>query len=626
MTVLAGVLGPIATTPQADILLRAMTRAAIARAGALSDLKAEASRRLQGAGMICRTFGDSPVQPLITHDDLLLTWDGRLDNQQALRQELEPDLGETRGDPGLLAAAYRRWGDAFVEHLRGDFALALWDAPRRRLLLARDPFGCRPLFFVEGRSALLWASSLDALRATDAVEPTVDEDWVAGFLSGARPGDRSPFRQIAVVPPGCVVMFESGVRRERQFWDLEPRRDVRLRDDGEYEEAFRELFEDAVRCRLATPGTVCADLSGGLDSSSIVCVADRLIRTGEVEASRLVTCSFVFDRAASSDERPYIARVEAQIGRGGQHFNEDDCPLLDDVSRLATQCPDFWQTWKRAMAAVRGMMRDRGSRVILNGYGGDQLLWSSWGAPFELADHALRLRLGRLLRDGVRWHRLGGDSYPRLLWHGIARPAWQAVRGRGPEPPRLDEAWSGKRLRRRWRRLIDRNLSRDRGFLLPSRRARLEMIRSAIHGRSWMLDEPVQGIDRSCPFLDRPLVEFCLAIPFEQLVRPGESRSLHRRALAGILPPEIATRRTKQGPGESMMRALRDAGPAVDALFRDARVFQRDYVDRRPFLELLETSRFGLRGAIGQILIVIQLEVWLRDLETPRAAVAATEA
>lgn len=100
-------------------------------------------------------------------------------------------------------------------------------------------------------------------------------------------------------------------------------------------------------------------------------------------------------------------------------------------------------------------------------------------------------------------------------------------------------------------------------------------------------------------------------------------RSLHRRALADLLPPGIATRRSKGGPGEAQMRALRDAWPAVEALFRDARVFERGYVERRPFLDLLETSRFGMRGAIGQILMVIQLEVWLRDLEMPHPAAAA---
>jgi asparagine synthase (glutamine-hydrolysing) len=596
-----------------------------ALAGCGPDGSSRAEHR--GAAMLFRALhltadDERTPQPLLTGDGLLVAWDGRLDQRRELcrRLGLRPD--DPPPDVELVAGAYRAWGESFLEPLVGDFALALWDAPRRRLILGRDPFAARPLFFASAGGSILWASTPRALLATGEIAPEVDDDWVASYLITALPADRSPFAKIGVVPPGHAVVFEPEGRRERRFWRLESRKGLRLKSDGEYEEAFRELFAEAVRCRLRVRGTVGAELSGGLDSSSIVCAADRLIRGGEVEAEELVSYSMVFDRAASSDEREYIRAVEERTGHRSFHVLEDDYPTFAGFDRPRSQIPSFWQLWPAARARSAEVLRDCGARALLSGFAGDDLLWSEIVAPFHLADRAARLELGRLGRALGGWHRRGRLPYPQLLWRAVVLPLWQAARGRGAEPPSFDFAWLSDRLRSRMPELLARNLGHGGGFLLPSRRSRYESLRTAISDRSWLLDEIDLGLVVTCPFLHRPLVEFCLAVPFEQLVRPHEGRSLQRRALRDLLPAEIADRHRKRGPGEAILRGLRREGAAVQALFEDpaARVYQHGYVHRERFLEQLEKARFGIKPAVGALIRVIQVEVWLRSLSTPKSS------
>jgi len=555
-------------------------------------------------------------QPVSTPEGWLVAWDGRLDNQRELRHQLQPVPAPGAADVEWVIGAYRRWGSSCCERLVGDFALALWDAPRRQLLLARDPFGSRSLFFaIDGSGAVLWASSPKALLATGRVSSHVDDDWLVAFMINAQSANGGPYRDLRAVPPGSRVLFGDVGPRTECFWRPEDIAEVRHASDEDYEEAFCQLFTAAVGNRLRASGTVCAELSGGLDSSSIVCVADQLIRQGTVEAERLITCSHVFDRASGSDEREYISAVEAQTGRPSWHILEDEYPLLEDFERPVTQVPHFWQLWPAAFRRTAAILRQHGARSLLSGVGGDHLLWSAVLAPFHLADHAARLRLGRLAQGLLHWRQHTPLPLVRLLWSSVVQPLWNAAQGRGAEDMEFEHPWLGAAYRRRTKGMKRSSLERGHGFLLPSRRSRSEILRSAINDVSWLIDDAEFGIERSCPYLDRPLVEFCLGIPFEQHVRPGEMRSLHRRSLRHLLPEKIVDRKDKRGPGEAVMRAVRREWPVVRQLFDNAQVVERGYVEPKIFLERLEGLRFGMLADLGILIRVLQVEVWLRALE-----------
>jgi len=395
---------------------------------------------------------------------------------------------------------------------------------------------------------------------------------------------------------------------------------IRHPNDEGYERAFRELFTDAVRRCLRADGAVFAELSGGVDSSSIVCIADCLLSDGATEAKELHTLSWVYNRASSSDEREFISIVERHTRRPAYHILEDDYPVLAGFAQEQPEVPGGYQVWPAGRRRMMELMRQHNARVLLSGFAGDHLLWSQLDVPFQLADDVARLRPLQLLRELGRWHRDAGIPYPSLWWDGVAKPLWLSVRRRNPDSLDFGFLWLGDEQRRRIKDYVAGRLNWCHGYAIPSDRMRIDSLSRAVSGQSWLYDDRDQGIETRYPFLDRPLVEFCLAIPFNQLARPGQMRSLHRRALKGILPEPIRARASKRGPDEAIMRGIRREWPNIEAMFAShkSRVYERGYVHRDRFLEELERIRHGLYGDQAMVLRTLQVEAWLRSLETTR--------
>ena len=280
-------------------------------------------------GMAYRAFHTNKesyqeFQPLIAADGYLLTWDGRLDNRAELLDQLFDELRSDRTDVALVMASYLKWSSGFLLRLLGDFALALWDPFTRTLLLARDAFGTRPLYYYINAKRIVWSSELRPLIDLAGITPEVDDAYVAGYLTSSNELWRTPYNGIRCVQPGHVVVVRSGRIEEQRFWSPHPQCKIKYKSDKEYEEHFLGLFRESVRCRLRATGCVFAELSGGLDSSSIVCMADKIIREGDVEPTKLETVSYVYDNSPTSDERTFIEAVEAQRRKRGHHFQEDD--------------------------------------------------------------------------------------------------------------------------------------------------------------------------------------------------------------------------------------------------------------------------------------------------------------
>jgi len=548
---------------------------------------------------------------------VLLAWDGRLDNRPDLARAVEaprdtPDLE-------LLALAYERWGLEFPAHVTGDFALALWDGRQRRLSLARDPFGLRPLFYAPWGEGLVWASTLRGLRAAGAALGDIDEEWIAGYFSRSIDPATTPWRGVRAVPPGCAVLVEKESLRTERLWRTEEMSQIRLGGDAEYEERFRDLFLAAVRRRLRTAGPVTAELSGGLDSSSIVCAADHLLRAGEAAAPDLVTVSYVYERSPSSDERPFMAEVEARTGRRRRHVLESEAPRLAGLAGSALEIPSSLVCFRELYRAVFELMRENGSRVLLSGFGGDHLLTSQVDVPYQLADLLHQGDLRAFLPALSRWRAEQQKPYLQLLWEGALCPLLpRPARLRLSSPPTPLPPWLDRRFVRR-RDLAARavaTLDIPGEYPRPSKRRQAGAVQSAIRAICWMYDWWDAPIQFSAPYLDRDLVEFCLGVPDDQFVRRGETRSLHRRALAGLLPPRIARRRDKRGPDEAILRAIAERWGDLQPLLDEPRIAARGWVSPAAFRRALQEARFGRPGDhLPALLPSLSLEVWMRAVE-----------
>lgn len=580
-------------------------------------------------GMVYRPFHTTPgslreEQPVHASDGVLLTLDGRLDGERD-DGAAETAAGHTngRGDAARVLAAYRRWGTGFADRLTGDFAASVWDPRHRRLILACDPFGVRPLFYAGGAGGLLlWASNVTALLRA-GVTSRLDERWIAGFLGSLPPEDRTVYEAIHCVPPGHLLIAGDDGHRLHRYWPGDSLRDVRCADDREYEARFASLLRDAVRQRLRATGPVFAELSGGVDSSSIVCLAEEILRQETPPAPGLHTCSFVFDEATSGDEREFIRPVEERTGRPSHWVSDREAPMLDGFLAARTEVPTRLSTFAARYRAVSRHMRCAGARVVLSGIAGDDLGLSEIDVPLHLADLAAAGSLGELLRETRRWSDRLDLPVISLAWSGIVLPflpaalqGWLTARDWQHIPWVREDFARRTRLRRRLGAALPGEA--ENAIRRPSLRRRTAGLRATVtmQVQPRYLDDQVLGREMRYPYLHRPLVEYCLGLPIEQLIRPGETRSIHRRALAPSLPPQVARRATKQGPEEAMIRAVGRQWRSLEEIFSaDACIYQAGFVEKAPFLRALNDFRFGMLATSGPVFRALELETWLRQDE-----------
>lgn len=573
-------------------------------------------------GMVYRAFCTNKAsrheqQPLVSDDDQVLAWDGRLDNRSELIRLLREQPFGSKSDAQLVMASYHKWGISFLPKLVGDFALSLWEPKTKTLFLARDHAGPRPLFYHRHGDEFLWTSELRVLLALRGSQLEIDDEFVAGVLSHQITNALTPYKDVYAVLPGNVAIVHRDQVRVERFWGPDPNREISYQTDAEYEEHFRQIFREAVRSRMRVDGPVWTALSGGLDSSAITCMAHEIFKSGDAEASDVKPVSFVYDLSTSSDETNFITSIEEKIGVAGLHVRESDWPPLSifpDRSRISF--PDGIDCHFSRHKFLFEEMNKTGGRVLLTGHGGDEMLHSGASPTDELRDRIAQWQPLQLHHSLSEWCRFSRKSYLGLLWQEGIIPSLPLKlqlrlerRGYMKLPAWLNEGFV-KRFGLRERRFDQRNVF---GFKLPSGRSQslgylsvIKMIaRAAYRSRGC--------IEVSHPYMDRPLVEFIHAIPLHQKIRPGETRSLMRRSLKNLLPPKVLNRKTKRGPDEATLRALDREWPQLQRMFMQSRAEALGYVDGKKLMAAFERARHG--KADTNLFVMISLELWLRSLE-----------
>jgi asparagine synthase (glutamine-hydrolysing) len=573
-------------------------------------------------------------QPHCWGHQFMLGWDGRLDNRDELLTLLRDDLRGEDTDAAIVMAAYRRWGQLSIGKLLGDFALAIWDKRDHAVWLARDPIGTRTLYYHVDRDRAVWSTDLAAMIDVGSISTDVNDEYIAGYMIGGAEPDITPYLGVHAVKPAHALRIDhDGLVSEHRVWSLDPHKQIRYPSDAEYEEHFRAVFRDAVRVRLRSDSGVFAELSGGLDSSSIVCMADDIVKTGDASAPALETVSYVLDDASTSNEEQWIALVNEQRKTTGHRIYSTEhryLTVLTDTSGIAL--PNFALLSSAYPRALRATMCDRRARLLLRGVGGDELLYSIRSPSPELADLAASKRVWELHARLKTWSRLMNRPYLAVLWNeaivpNLSEPVQTWLRSGAIKflPDWLDEGFVNRM------RLRERIVVRPVGvgaFPTPSARILAQLFQGPFRSVAAGTHQELGGCENTYPYLDRRLVEYLLAIPFQQKLRPGENRSLLRRALRGILPDAILNRRDKGNPTELLYRAFARENSTFKSLLSDARIFARGYVDRTKFMAAFDRTIAGHETSYRYLAILITLELWLRAVEgriTPPNSVAAAD-
>src|SRR6267142_6895205 len=216
----------------------------------------------------------------LAKDGLTITADARIDNRDELINllRLPPRPSESISDSELILAAYELWGEHCPEKLLGDFAFAIWDSRKQLLFCARDHFGVKPFYYYSSDKVFTFATEIKALLRLPEVPRQLNETKIAAHLTSIDiDKEITLYRDILRLPPAHSIKVNREGIRVQSYWSLDPSRSQVMRSDEEYAEAFRELFTEAVRCRLRSAFPLGFMLSGGLDSSSVTCVARNLL-------------------------------------------------------------------------------------------------------------------------------------------------------------------------------------------------------------------------------------------------------------------------------------------------------------------------------------------------------------
>jgi asparagine synthase (glutamine-hydrolysing) len=503
--------------------------------------------------------------------DVILTARARLDNRDELCDALDvpPPERATTPDGRLILKAYEKWGEESPHHLLGDWVFAVWDARQRRIFIARDHHGNTGLYYYHSPRLFAFASCLKGLLALPMIPQRLHALRVIQVItSWPEQGAPTAYESILRLPPAHALTVTADTLTVRQYWCLEDAPDIHYASDDDYVEAFLSLYSEAVRCRLRSHRLVGATLSGGLDSGSVCALAAReLAQTGHrLQAFSSVPLSdtrVCVSESRFGDETPFIEATSRFAGTiDVQYIRAEAVTPLQGIRRALWLHDEpghaagnqFWIT------ALLTAAQQHGVGTLLTGQGGNATV--SWfGAP-STADPLSFFRQ-KQYRQALR-------SFVRVLLPA-AVVKWYRQRSAGPDPWQSYSAMNLVLGRHMNLTQLMRSRGHDPTFSPPAdaREQRHRIIRpgQSIVGALWQESGAGYGLEVRDPTYDKRLMEFCFGIPDAQYRRNGHSRWLIRRALTGILPPEVLwnTRRGLQA-ADIGQRILHSQAEIVDAL------------------------------------------------------------
>jgi asparagine synthase (glutamine-hydrolysing) len=526
---------------------------------------------------------------------LAITADVRLDNRTELISQLDLryDSPQTLTDSELILAAYERWGQACPEYLLGDFAFAIWDESTRQFFCARDHFGIKPFYFFNSNRLFAFASEIKALLALEGIPSELNEIRIADYLTVTLDDPAiTLYKNIWRLPPAHSLTLQiDQAPRQTQYWALKQSNEIYHRTDRAYAEEYRHHFEEAVRCRMSSAYPIGAHLSGGLDSSSVACMA-RHLNQRTVNGSPIHTFSHTYPDVPASDESDFIQIVLNQ----GDFIHHD---IKGDGLGALTEWKTLFQIMDESLIGnayfnwiVNRSAQENSVRVLMSGFDGDTTVGHGFLYLTKLAhtqqwytliDEATQFIHKSKGVDASATSLIAQHSLPALRKLAQARQ-WlafaKAVRLLSPalnaSQKRLWYEWGFKEIDgiRQWRRwrAKRRQTSVPHPFAnakflediqyakrlldlqIPSTPPQTEQEAQWRTLTSGLMVLPIEicdrlsaacGVETRHPFMDKRLIEYCLALPVQQKLNQGWSRVVLRRGMEGILPSEIQWRGSK---------------------------------------------------------------------------------
>ncbi len=510
-------------------------------------------------------------QPLAIKDEpFRIVFDGRIDNRDELflKLNLQPDEGNLLSDAQLMLHAYARWNENCFKFFVGEFSLVIFDEINNQLVCARDHLGDRTLFYTTQDTQVVIASEPWAVAGVNNSKPDLNEKAIAHYFAlQATEDGQTFFNNVYELLPAHVMTIDVLSQRMIRYWKPDMHKKIRYKTDEEYAEHFRKLLEESVRCRMRSNAPVGVLMSGGLDSTSVACLAARM-KTPQ----QLTTISFVFDELADCDEREYINAVKEQWQTHSIQIPCDDAWTYKG-----------WESWKRNPNQPEGnpyrLVKERvyqrasheGLRVLLTGGFGDHLYdgLENWLLDLILDNRikqAVQGVLYNIRNFGVR-QALKAPSARRLARFILDKiPV-----GRYLHAKHTSRVWlTSFSLENINPKPVDRAFEDKHNLLgLPAAKSSTGEIYNANRYK----------LELRHPYRDRRLIEFILAVPAYQLYFCGVYKYILRSAMQGILPEIIRIRRQKTSLVSLLSRGIEREKNSLQELLQAPNARWRKFVE-----------------------------------------------
>jgi asparagine synthase (glutamine-hydrolysing) len=570
-------------------------------------------------------------QPLANETRTIwVVFNGEIYNFAAIRTELEScgHAFRTRSDTEVIVNAYEQWGDAAVDRFRGMFAFALWDEPRRRLLLVRDRLGVKPLYYCATASGVTFGSEIKSLLE----DPEVPRDWSAEALDAYLtlqyvPGPQTIYRAVSKLPPGHLLVAESGRVSVKRYWDLTFTGDGNAAREDEYLEQLDALVSESVGLRLVSDVPLGAFLSGGIDSSLVVAAM------AEAGTGPVVTTTVGFDQQGFN-EIEYARTVARHLGVE-QHERIVHPGIADLLPKLAWHFDEPFADSSAVPTYYVSQAAREHVTVALSGDGGDEL-WAGYTRHrVEQRELMARRWLGPI--GGLIAGRLAGRlplsvKGARSLRHLALSPAEAYARKHAYG---LFEAGTRHALYSRDFAAAVRDADPFASLRLAySSCTSKDPLDCALYVdvKTYLVDDIMTKVDRMSmavslearePLLDHKLLEFAAAVPTGLKLKNGRSKHLLRRLLERRIPQAIINR-PKHGFEAPIGTWLRGPlAPMVDSLLLDGRLRDRGIFDDRVVAGLWHEHRDGRQDHRHRLWSLVMLELWFREFVDGQASGAA---
>jgi len=544
-------------------------------------------------------------QPIHNEDETIaFVGNGEIYNYRVLREELQGKghRFRTGSDMEVVVHGYEEWGDRVAEHVNGQFAFALWDGPRRRLLAARDRAGEKPLYYYDGGDDIVFASEIKSLLARADIPRRLDPEALDGFLTYEFIiAPRTIFEGVKKLPPAHAMSVENGVVRTWPYWHAPSETDVE-RGESEWIEELRETLGRAVRSQMMSDVPLGAFLSGGIDSSTVVALMAR------ASQRPIQTFSIAFAEG-SYDESSYAREIAKLFGT--EHREEAIAPDVSELfDKLIPHLDEPFADTSLFPTYLVSQVAAKDVKVVLSGDGGDELFA---GYDWYVADRFAR-SLARFPGRGAlsMLHAMSEWVPPSEKKKGLVNKVKRFLAGAASAPELEHYRWLSHTSPEAKGRLYSSSFAAALASSDPTLPvlAKLGETRDDLLNRQlfadfklFLSDDILVKVDRMsmatslearAPFLDKDVIELAFRMPGHLKLRGGTRKYVLKKTMEGVLPERILHRQ-KEGFSIPMKNWLRRE---LEPLMSD--LLSRERVQSRGLFEWSEVDRLRREHADGR--------------------------